>query len=151
MWTEFGRALLFLIVILIGGMVLCLIMAMMNQLVGINVPGGSPSPCLGGSVFGYVTIFVVFPSLWTKNLVRAVPLAYGPAAVAAALSGAFMPGFSSAMMTGLVLTIGCLAVAFVVPKYWDVDRRGLCLQCGYDLRGNTTGLCPECGQRWRAA
>jgi hypothetical protein len=24
-------------------------------------------------------------------------------------------------------------------------RRGLCRECGYDLTGNTTGTCPECG------
>ena len=24
--------------------------------------------------------------------------------------------------------------------------RGACIRCGYDLRGNTTGICPECGQ-----
>lgn len=24
-------------------------------------------------------------------------------------------------------------------------RRGLCLSCGYNLAGNSTGVCPECG------
>jgi hypothetical protein len=24
-------------------------------------------------------------------------------------------------------------------------RRGLCVPCGYDLRGNISGVCPECG------
>ncbi len=24
-------------------------------------------------------------------------------------------------------------------------RRGLCVQCGYNLTGNTSGTCPECG------
>lgn len=24
-------------------------------------------------------------------------------------------------------------------------KKGLCLECGYDLRGNTSGVCPECG------
>ena len=24
--------------------------------------------------------------------------------------------------------------------------RGCCAVCGYDLRGNTTGVCPECGE-----
>jgi hypothetical protein len=24
-------------------------------------------------------------------------------------------------------------------------RHGLCARCGYDLRGNTSGVCPECG------
>ncbi len=26
-------------------------------------------------------------------------------------------------------------------------RRGLCLSCGYNLTGNTSGVCPECGGR----
>jgi hypothetical protein len=25
-------------------------------------------------------------------------------------------------------------------------RRGRCVQCGYSLRGNFTGICPECGE-----
>ena len=25
---------------------------------------------------------------------------------------------------------------------------GLCINCGYDLRGNTSGVCPECGTRF---
>jgi len=24
-------------------------------------------------------------------------------------------------------------------------RNGLCVDCGYDLRGNVSGVCPECG------
>lgn len=26
-------------------------------------------------------------------------------------------------------------------------RRGLCLACGYDLTGNVSGVCPECGAK----
>lgn len=26
------------------------------------------------------------------------------------------------------------------------QRKGLCLKCGYDLTGNTSGRCPECGE-----
>ena len=29
-------------------------------------------------------------------------------------------------------------------------RRGLCLACGYDLRGNESGNCPECGTEVKA-
>ena len=29
-------------------------------------------------------------------------------------------------------------------------RRGLCPACGYDLTGNTTGVCPECGRMGQA-
>ena len=30
-------------------------------------------------------------------------------------------------------------------------RRGLCVACGYDLRGNVSGACPECGTPHEAA
>lgn len=30
-------------------------------------------------------------------------------------------------------------------------KRGLCLDCGYNLAGNTTGRCPECGNTVRPA
>ena len=26
-------------------------------------------------------------------------------------------------------------------------KRGLCLNCGYDLTGNVSGICPECGEK----
>ena len=28
----------------------------------------------------------------------------------------------------------------------DRRKRGLCVRCGYNLTGNTSGTCPECGQ-----
>ncbi len=30
-------------------------------------------------------------------------------------------------------------------------KRGLCLTCGYNLTGNTSGVCPECGTRVEAS
>ena len=27
-----------------------------------------------------------------------------------------------------------------------VRKQGLCLKCGYDLTGNVSGVCPECGE-----
>ncbi len=40
--------------------------------------------------------------------------------------------------------LGCL----VVPLWWRDRRRippGHCPRCGYDLTGNVSGRCPECG------
>ncbi len=28
----------------------------------------------------------------------------------------------------------------------EIKRRGYCVACGYNLCGNTSGVCPECGQ-----
>lgn len=30
-------------------------------------------------------------------------------------------------------------------RRWRRRRKGLCLKCGYDLTGNESGVCPECG------
>ena len=40
-------------------------------------------------------------------------------------------------------------VAFIRGPYRRYRRRkkGLCLKCGYDLTANTSGICPECGER----
>jgi hypothetical protein len=31
-------------------------------------------------------------------------------------------------------------------RRWRRRRRGCCLNCGYDLTGNVSGVCPECGE-----
>lgn len=36
-------------------------------------------------------------------------------------------------------------VAAVLFRWDRPAREGSCVGCGYDLRGNTTGRCPECG------
>lgn len=39
-------------------------------------------------------------------------------------------------------------IVLVIRRRWDHQvrlQRGLCLKCGYDLRGNESGACPECG------
>ena len=61
------------------------------------------------------------------------------------------------MTTLTVLYFISLAVSFVVFVYVEItgkrrmeQRRrrqlGLCLNCGYNLTGNVSGICPECGQ-----
>ena len=50
------------------------------------------------------------------------------------------------------------AAAAILPVAWRARRRrqsarlrlGLCLRCGYDLRGNTSGVCSECGEAVKA-
>jgi hypothetical protein len=57
----------------------------------------------------------------------------------------------------LWLPAGILAFGGALPivqgplrRYWR-QKRGLCTYCGYDLRGTRSGVCPECGQRYKAS
>ena len=52
--------------------------------------------------------------------------------------------------TEVVVPLWFGAFSFGLPTIilWFGDRRrapGLCIKCGYDLRGNASGVCPECG------
>ncbi|MBN1858452.1 hypothetical protein JW848_04525 [Candidatus Bipolaricaulota bacterium] len=53
---------------------------------------------------------------------------------------------------GLVLPLWIPFVIAVIPTgvLWYLDRRrippGYCRKCGYDLTGNVSGVCPECGE-----
>ena len=48
-----------------------------------------------------------------------------------------------------------MAIDIVMIMLWperpDWIRRGHCVYCGYDLKDNTAGRCPECGKEvvWR--
>ena len=50
----------------------------------------------------------------------------------------WMPLLLFGMPLGMLLARGPL-------RRWSRRRRGLCLTCGYNLEGNTSGTCPECG------
>jgi hypothetical protein len=32
-------------------------------------------------------------------------------------------------------------------RRWRRKKNGLCIECGYDLTGNESGICPECGSK----
>jgi DMSO/TMAO reductase YedYZ heme-binding membrane subunit len=64
------------------------------------------------------------------------------------------------LFLGRVPRPASIAVAFAlvaagVYVAWRIERprelrrlrreRGQCVRCGYDLRGNVSGVCPECG------
>jgi len=50
----------------------------------------------------------------------------------------------------VLLVVGLASVAVMTihnSRRWFRRRRFECERCGYDLTGNVSGVCPECGQR----
>lgn len=48
-------------------------------------------------------------------------------------------------MTYLILTVAIFRFRRKRNLIYWRKSQGLCLHCGYSLRGNVTGVCPECG------
>lgn len=47
----------------------------------------------------------------------------------------------------LISAIYPIIVFYCGPlRLWKRRRKGWCLECGYDLKGNVSGICSECGQ-----
>lgn len=50
------------------------------------------------------------------------------------------------MNLGLYVSTILLMIAAPIVGWWrKPSKPGRCIQCGYDLCGNTSGRCPECG------
>jgi hypothetical protein len=50
--------------------------------------------------------------------------------------------------------LALFAIAVPTVILWQLDRRpppGHCQRCGYDLTGNVSGQCPECGSATESA
>lgn len=50
---------------------------------------------------------------------------------------------------GIAIPVGLVAVVFQLITAWRMGDRvkcGHCSGCGYDLTGNASGRCPECGR-----
>ncbi len=66
-----------------------------------------------------------------------------PAGKALIVRGACLP-----LWLIMLLLAGYPAVVFIYRPFRRLRRarKGLCLSCGYDLMGNESGVCPECGR-----
>lgn len=51
------------------------------------------------------------------------------------------------LSTALLASICMLPVVRGPLRRWRRLHKGLCIHCGYDLTGNLSGRCPECGAR----
>ena len=72
-----------------------------------------------------------------------------------------LPGFQPYVGLAILLWLGITFAVIVVSSLWGFVRgviegaaqqerryrmqHGMCFSCGYKLRGNVSGICPECG------
>lgn len=78
-------------------------------------------------------------------------LKYAGLALAAVFgaAGALAFVFNLPYPIGIALAAGCLACFIATAVLWWQTRRRLaphqCRECGYDIKGVKSGICPECG------
>jgi len=51
-------------------------------------------------------------------------------------------------MGGIIVFVSALSYSLKFVLLRKLPVRRFCRSCGYNLRGNVTGVCPECGTRW---
>ena len=85
-------------------------------------------------------------------LVASVTVAYAsvvPPAVAGARTPNFMIGIAGLVISTLIwMTLhlaGLFLSKYAGDRIYPRFAKGMCEGCGYDLRGNVSGRCPECG------
>lgn len=95
---------------------------------------------------------------WRRRAIRIVLVVLSCAVVVISLAFRNWPpdfqkpqtdGAVSAIICGFVVAIAIL-LGFADRRYSRLLRRrieGICMTCGYDLTGNVSGTCPECGTR----
>jgi hypothetical protein len=70
------------------------------------------------------------------------------------LAGAALIAVADGTRWGFVLIVLAAAVDLVISAFWNRKSRqrahrvarGLCVRCGYNLHGNASMICPECGE-----
>lgn len=87
-------------------------------------------------------------SLWTDYVVSSVGGFLFDYVPSTRMVIRWAPEYESSYLL-LPLWIPFLVISVPTAYLWYCDRRRIpphcCQQCGYDLTGNTSGICPECG------
>jgi len=77
---------------------------------------------------------------------RAIGVGWGMVAGMILIVAGYIQGQRAALIAGGVV-VGVTAIILIATRRSSVrtDQFRLCPKCGYNMTGNTTGKCPECG------
>jgi hypothetical protein len=90
-------------------------------------------PALGAALLGAAAFFLAW-------LDRASPSYSHPRS-----HSAFLAVVAVVSLSGAVVTQRRHGRWLYKYRRWERAAKGACFTCGYDLRGNCSGVCPECG------
>jgi len=111
------------------------------------------------AVYVFVVCSNLFPALalivWELRRKRLAQLRWGwkvaiiifYVAVGIAAATLFLAGGGESSL-GLLIYLGMLGIplgVLIATRSASQPVTGLCLRCGYDVRGIASGICPECG------
>lgn len=101
-----------------------------------------------GGIVGLLSAPIVVPALIRTDLRFSVPVVYGISAVVVVVYATWSDALSfpldcavPAFLSVCVLSV-LYGAMYQAPELPDAPA---CQGCGYDLRGNVSGVCPECG------
>lgn len=94
---------------------------------------------------------------WRATLTNVASIEFPrPEVIHLTLTPAGTGGRSAVRVTGAILPLWKLFILFAIyptiafirgpVRRWRRRKRGLCVNCGYDLTGNVSVVCPECGR-----
>ena len=112
----------------------------------IPVPMGLALAFGFGAIVGGLCSPLIVINTWKRDFTIAKPVILSSTAIAVVPLAVVL---SEDRLLHLMWLAGTAFVAtsfvtrFTFPRIWDDP--GLCRRCGYDLTGNTSGACPECG------
>ncbi len=99
-----------------------------------------------GSLIGIFCAPIGIFCFQRKSFSRAIKILIITTLPATAAGALMFPSPLVAFIPGVTFLIGMAVLRTRLP---DLPQFPQCLNCGYNLTGNTSGTCPECGSRMK--
>ncbi len=142
--TETSRILLMHAINIVSGSITACVALILSKLVASSFYSLTVA-AFSGAVIGHCYSVFIIPLLWRKRLIPALSIVHGGTATAVCAT-AMLGGIEVGFLFGY-LVMACVSLLLWWRLPTDPPRwpPGCCASCGYDLRNNQSGVCPECG------
>ena len=141
---ETSRILLMHAINIVSGSIAACIALILSKLVASSFYSLTVAAFSGAVIGHFYSVFII-PLLWRKRLILALSIVHGVTA-AAVCAVTMLMDLESGLFFGYVV-MACVSLLLWWKLPTDPQRwpPGCCARCGYDLRKNQSGVCPECG------